>query len=95
MAVGLSTVSRDNIREWLIRLHVLENIGRGRLLGLNALGQLERWVGLEANVTDETREEWTGNILAAAFDRAECKADIVFEAPVGLRPMSANAKTEV
>lgn len=86
-AVGLSTVSRDNLHEWLVRLTVFEEIGRGLLLGPGALGQLERWIGLETNVTDETREEWTGHLLAAAFDRAECKADGVFDVPCGLRPM--------
>jgi hypothetical protein len=86
-AVGLSGVTRDNQREWLVRLQVWEDMGRGQLLGQNPLGVLERWVGLKTNVTDETREGWTGNLLAAAFDRAECEADLVFEAPVGLRPM--------
>jgi hypothetical protein len=86
-AVGLSAITRDNEREWLVRLRVWEGLGRGQLLGQNPLGVLERWIGLETNVTDETREEWTASILAAAFDRAECKADRVFKAPVGLRPM--------
>jgi hypothetical protein len=86
-AVGLSAITRDNEREWLVRLRVWERLGRGQLVGANPLGVLERWIGLETNATDETREEWAGNLLASAFDRAECEADFVFEVPVNLRPM--------
>jgi hypothetical protein len=94
-AVGLSSVTRDNEREWLVRIRVLEDLGRKQLLGQNPLGVLERWIGLETNADDETREEWTAVLLAAAFERAESMADRVFKAPAGLRPMSANTKTEV
>lgn len=94
-AVGLFSVTRDNKREWFVRLRVWEAVAGKQLLGQNPLGVLERWIGLETNADDETREEWTASILAAAFERAESMADRVFEAPAGLRPMSANAKTKV
>jgi len=74
-AVGLSTVSRENEREWLVRLHVWHQLGRGRPLGQNPLGVLERWIGLETNVEDRTRDEWRNRALVAAFDRAEFQAD--------------------
>jgi hypothetical protein len=74
-AVGLSTLSRENQREWLVRLHVWHDLGRGQLLGRNPLGVLERWLGLETNVEDRTREQWTREALVAAFDRGEFYAD--------------------
>jgi hypothetical protein len=79
--IGLSSVTRDNLREWLVRLRVCEELGRGQIVGRNPLGSLERWIGLETNVDDETREEWTNRLLTVAFERAECKADRVFGVP--------------
>jgi len=74
-AVGLSTVSQENEREWLVRLHVWHELGRGRLLGPNPLGVLERWIGLETNVEDRPRDEWRNSFLVAAFHHAEFHAD--------------------
>ncbi len=73
--IGLSTVTHDNVREWLVRLHVWHELGRGQLLGKNPLGVLERWIGLETNVEDRDREQWRWGILAAAVDRGEYHAD--------------------
>jgi hypothetical protein len=79
--VGLSTITRDNVREWLVRLFVWHELDRGQLLGMNPLGALERWIGLETNVDDETREQWTQRLLVAAFERAEFKVERAIGAP--------------
>jgi hypothetical protein len=73
--IGLSTVTDENQREWLVRLHVWHELGRGQLLGKNPLGVLERWKGLETNVSDRSRERWRRDIVTAAFGRGEYHAD--------------------
>jgi hypothetical protein len=74
-AVGLSTVTADNEHEWLVRLHVWHELGRGQLLGKNPLGVLERWLGLETNVEDRSREQWRHDAIEAAVGRGEFHAD--------------------
>jgi hypothetical protein len=75
MATGLSTVTDENTREWLVRLHVCQELGRGSLIGQNPLGVLERWKGLETNADEKTRDQWWWDILAPAFERGEFRAD--------------------
>lgn len=74
-AVGLSTVTEDNKREWVVRLYVCHELGRGQLLGRNPLGVLERWLGLETNVEDRGREQWRSDVIEAAVGRGEFHAD--------------------
>jgi hypothetical protein len=73
--IGISTVSDENQHEWLVRLHVWHELGRGQLLGKNPLGVLERWKGLETNVEDRSREQWQRDIVTAAIGRGEYHAD--------------------
>jgi hypothetical protein len=79
--VGLGAITHDNKREWLVRLDVLRQLNGCQLLGRNAAGVLERWIGLETNVTDETREKFGKRVLSPFFKRGELKAEAVFETP--------------
>ncbi len=97
-AVGLSTVTAENLHEWLWRLWVWHLLGRGQLLGKRPAVVLRRWIGLWTNVDDETREQWQRSITAgqqrittAAFERAGAHA----ERDLGLRPIPASRGSEI
>ena len=74
-AIALSSVTADNLHEWLWRLWVWHELGRGQLLGKRPVVVLRRWIGLWTNVEDETREQWQTRLTTAAFERAELHAE--------------------
>jgi hypothetical protein len=74
-SVGLSTVTAENLTEWVWRLWVWHELGRGQLLGNRPATVLRRWIGLWTNVDDEARDKWKSRLLTAAFGRAEFHAE--------------------
>jgi hypothetical protein len=90
-AVGLSTVTAENLLEWVWRLWVWNELGRGQLLGNRPATVLRRWIGLWTNVEDETRDKWKSRLLTAAFERADVHA----ERACGLRSLPKTRGSKV
>lgn len=74
-AVDLSSITAENLREWIVRAVAWEDRFGDRILGPGELGILERWIGLETNVDDKDRDAWLRRLTIRAVERGEIKAD--------------------
>lgn len=73
--VELSSITSENLREWIVRLVAWHERFGDRILGPGELGILERWVGLETNVDDKDRDAWLRRLTIREVERGEIVAD--------------------
>jgi hypothetical protein len=73
--VEISSITAENLREWIVRVVAWDERFGTRILGPGELGILERWIGLETNVSDKSRDEWLRRLTIRAVERGEMQAE--------------------
>lgn len=73
--VDLSSITPENVREWIVRWIAWNDRFDCDLPGPDTFKMIERWVGLETNVEDKSRDEWQRRLTIRPIEKGEIAAD--------------------
>lgn len=87
MVVGLSKVTKDNVKEWMFRIRFVQRMlhqdlfriatfrkhkGRPKLVEKDiTVAIVKRWAGLWTNASNATREEFVNSVIHRVVQRIE------------------------